>query len=157
MGRIDDLLKIRSIADYQFGDSVGLQLFPDEVEILKSKGTGRIRKVLLDGELLATLKPTDGLFSLSINGARRLADGPGLDRLRVIVSDDVEEFVQSGRSVFAKHVLGASPDIRPYSEVVVMNSRGKVLACGRAVLNGEEMLRFKVGVAVRVRAGSKER
>ncbi len=156
MGRTEDLLKIRSIANYQFGGGVGTQLFPDQVEILKSRGTGRIRKVLLNGELLATLKPTDGLFSLSINGAKRLANGSSLDGFKVTVSDSVEEFIRSGRSVFAKHVLDASPEIRPYSEVVVANSKGEVLACGRALLNGEEMIRFRVGVAVKVRAGSKE-
>jgi len=156
ISRKGGLLKIRSIANYQFGDEVGNILFPDQVEILKSRGTGRIRRIMLNGELLATLKPTDGLFSLSINGAKRLANRSALEGFRVTISDSVEAFIRSGRSVFAKHVLSASPKIRPYSEVVVVNSRGEVLACGRALLNGEEMLRFKVGVAVKVRVGSKE-
>ena len=156
IGRTEDLLKIRSIANYQFGEGVGDLLFPDQVEIFRSRGTGRIRRVMLNGRLLVTLKPTDGLFSLAISGAKRLANRSSLDGLGVTVSDSVEDFIRSGRSVFAKHVLGASPKIRPYSEVVVVNSRGEVLACGRALLNGEEMLRFKVGVAVKVRVGSKE-
>jgi len=153
--KIKDLLKIRSIANYQFGCGVGTLLFPDQVEIVKSRSTGRIRKVLLNKELLATLKPTDGLFSLSINGAKRLAGTPSLDRFKVVVSDSVEEFIRSGKSVFARHVLYASPEIRPYDEVIVVNSRGDVLACGRALLNSEEMLRFRLGVAVKVRAGNK--
>jgi predicted RNA-binding protein (TIGR00451 family) len=155
-GKIKDLLKIRGIADYQFRDEVGTLLFPDQVAIVKSRGTGRIRSVLLGKELLATLRPTDGFFSLSINGAKRLADMPSRFRLRVIVSDLVEDFVRSGRSVFAKHVLDASQEIRPYDEVIVVNSREEVLACGRALLNGEEMLQFSQGVAVRVRAGNKK-
>jgi predicted RNA-binding protein (TIGR00451 family) len=152
--KIKDLLKIRSIANYQFRDEVGERLFPDEVEIVKSRSTGRIRSILLDKELLATLRPTDGLFSLSINGAKRLADTPTLCRLRVVVSESVEEFIRSGRSVFAKHVLDAAQEIRPYDEVIVVSGRGEVLACGRALLSGEEMPRFRKGVAVRVRAGN---
>ncbi|MDH5689660.1 MAG: tRNA-guanine(15) transglycosylase, partial [Candidatus Bathyarchaeota archaeon] len=69
------LRKIRSVADYQFGKGVGKILFPESVEIVRSKGTGRIRYVYLDGKRLVTLRPTNGLFSLSLEGARRIVDG----------------------------------------------------------------------------------
>lgn len=152
-----DLQKIRSIADYQFGNESGSSLFPDQVEIVKSRTTGRIRRILFNKDLLATLRPMDGLFSLSINGAKRLSDSKVLDRLKVVVMDSVAAFIQSGRSVFAKHVLNASEEIRPYDEVIVVNRGGDLLACGRALLSGEEMCRFKVGVAVRVRAGNNKK
>ena len=150
-----DLQKIRNIADYQFGSEVGLSLFPEKVQIIRSRGTGRIRRVLLNGDLLATLRPTDGLFSLSIEGAKRLSTVPNLVGSRIVVMDSVDDFVRSGKTVFAKHVLHASEEIRPKDEVIVLNSKGEVLACGRALLNGGEMLRFKSGVAVNVRAGNR--
>ena len=108
IGRNKDLLKIRGIANYQFRDEIGTLLFPDQVEIVKSRSTGRIRSVLLGKELLATLRPTDGLFSLSVGGAKRVVDIPSRFRFRVLVSELVEDFVRSGRSVFAKHVLDLS-------------------------------------------------
>ncbi len=69
---LDDLQKIRSIADYQFGRGVGNSLFPNEVRIVYSKKTGKIRHIYLGEELLATLRPTTGLFILTICGAKRM-------------------------------------------------------------------------------------
>jgi archaeosine-15-forming tRNA-guanine transglycosylase len=55
--------------------------------------------------------------------------------------------------VFAKHVLGADPALRPDEETIVTVPSGEVIAVGKALLTGKEMLGFKRGVAVRVRKG----
>jgi len=149
------LQKIRSIADYQFARGTGKLLFPDNVSISFSRRTGRIRHVYLQGELLVTLRPTDGFFSLAIEGARRIAQLKP-HRSWVEVQDDAVEFVAKGRSVFAKHVVDCDMQIRPQEEIVVVNSQHEVLAVGRAVLTGGEMKAFDVGVAVRVRRGIAE-
>jgi predicted RNA-binding protein (TIGR00451 family) len=153
---INPLQKIRAIADYQFGRGFGVALFPDDVEIAFSKRTGRIRHIYYGGRLLVTLRPTDGFFSLTVEGGRRLM-GAKLKRLWVKVQDDVADFVSDGRSVFAKHVVDCDDEIRPEEEVVVVDGRGGVLAVGRAVLTGMEMKAFKQGVAVRVRRGVSEK
>ncbi len=150
------LLKIRSIADYQFGKGVGKTLFPENVEIVYSKGTGRIRYVYLDGRRLVTLRPTDGLFSLSIEGARRMIGGVESPRMWVKVQKEAAPFVIKGRSVFARHVVDADEEIRPREEVIVVGEEGEVLAVGRAILTGREMKAFKRGVAVKVRRGVAE-
>lgn len=147
------LHKIRAIADYQLGRGAGSALFPDDVVLSYSRRTGRIRHVYLNGTLLATLRPTDGLFSLTVEGARRLLHAKPA-RLWVRVQDDVADFIAQGRSVFAKHVVDCDEAIRPEEEVVVMDSHRMVLAVGRAVLTGKEMKAFSRGVAVRVRRGA---
>jgi len=147
------LRRIRSIADYQFGKGVGLKLFPENVETLYSKRTGRIRYVYLNGKRLATLRPTDGLFSLSIVGAKRIAENKASAKCFVTIKDDVSEFIAEGGDVFAAHVVKVSDEVRPKDEVIVVNDKGKILAVGRAVLSGEEMKAFKKGVAVKVRHG----
>lgn len=153
--RDNPLQKIRSIADYQFGRGTGKVLFPDTVDIVFSRRTGRIRHIYLDGELLATLRPTDSFFSLTIEGARHITQIKP-PRLWVEVQDGAADFVAKGKSVFAKHVIDCDEEIRPEEEVVVINSKCKVLAVGRAGLAGKEMKAFKHGVAVRVRRGSAE-
>ncbi len=151
------LQKIRSIANYQFGRGVGEILFPDKVSISFSKRTGRIRHIHLNNKLLATLRPTDGFFSLTIEGARRIIHAKP-PRLWVQVQDEVADFIADGRSVFAKHVVDCDEEIRPEEEVVVINCQKEILAVGRAILTGKEMKAFKRGVAVRVRRGiSKDR
>jgi predicted RNA-binding protein (TIGR00451 family) len=147
------LRRIRSIADYQFGKGVGEKLFPEKVEIAYSKRTGRIRYVYLDGRRLATLRPTDGLFSLSIEGAKRIVENRAPAKCVVTVRNGVSKFVAEGGDVFATHVVKADSEIRPKDEVIVVNEKGEVLAVGRAVLSGDEMTAFKTGVAVKVRRG----
>ena len=154
---LDALQKIRSVADYQFGKGVGTKLFPDETKIVYSKNTGKIRHIHLGDELLATLRPPTGLFILTVAGAKHLAREVKPLRYWVKVQNDVEEFVSKGRSVFAKHVVDADPEIRPNDEVMVINGGNQVLAAGKAVLSGEEMVPFSRGIAVRVRHGVAEK
>ncbi|MGC8999214.1 MAG: PUA domain-containing protein [Candidatus Bathyarchaeia archaeon] len=152
----DALRRIRSVADYQFGKGVGEALFPQNVEIVYSKRTGRIRYIFLNGKRLATMRPLDGLFSLSIEGARRIVNSDVRAKCLVTVKNDVSKFIAEGGDVFAAHVLRADSEIRPKDEVIVVNEKGEVLAVGKAVLSGEEMTAFKVGVAVKVRRGCME-
>ena len=151
------LSKIRCVADYQFGKDVGAKLFPDTVRIVYSKNTGKIRHIHLNEEMLATLRPTTGMFALTIAGAKRLVREVNPLCYWVKIQDDVESFIAKGRSAFAKHVTDADPKIRPHDEVLVINSRNEVLAVGRALLSGTEMKAFSRGIAVRVRRGVTEK
>lgn len=148
-----DLRRIRGIADYQFGTGCGAALFSEGVSMERSKKTGKIRLVHLGDTLIASLRPTDGLFTLTIAGAKRLVEGVGELSYTVTVLDEVSEFISQGRNVFAKHVVDAGDRIRPGDEVIILDSNKEVLGVGRALLNREEMLAFGVGVAVKTRRG----
>ena len=147
------LRRIRSIADYQFGKGMGAKLFPEKVEITHSKATGRIRYVYLNDKRLATLRPTDGLFSLSITAARIVAENRDLANCFVAVQQNISAFIASGRDVFAAHVVKADDAIHSKDEVVVIDENNQVLAVGRAILSGSEMITFRKGVAVKIRRG----
>ena len=152
----NELQKIRSIADYQLGKGTGKVLFPDKVNIVLSRNTGRIRHIYLGHELLVTLRPTDGMFSLTLVGAKRLIKGVKSPRLWVKVQKDVEPFIEHGKSVFAKHVVDSDEEIRPQEEVIIIGENNRVLAVGKAVLTGREMMAFKHVAAVKVRRGASE-
>jgi conserved protein with predicted RNA binding PUA domain len=152
----EDMRRIRCTADYQFGKGVGTKLFPEALKITYSRNTGRIRFVYLDGERLATLRPTDGLFSLSIVGAKRLVEKAKSAKNILIVRNDVSKFIAEGGDVFAAHVVKVDDEVRAKNEVVVVNEDCEVLAVGRAFLCAEELRAFKKGVAVKVRRGSAE-
>jgi uncharacterized protein with predicted RNA binding PUA domain len=109
--------------------------------------------VNLGGERLATLRPTDGLLSLSISAARRIAESADFAQCFVTVRDDVSKFVAGGSDVFAAHVVKADDEIRAKDEVIVVDEAKRVLAVGRAMLSSSEMQVFKTGVAVKVRHG----
>lgn len=150
--RLNVLQKLRSIANYQFGSSVGKILFPENIEVRFSSRTGKVKEVYLDGKLLATLKPT-GNLSLTVDGFKRIVKSFNSPRFRVIVQKKAAEFVKKGRNVFAKHVKNVDLEIRPGEEVVVVDKNDEVLAVGKAILSGREMLAFNRGVAVKVRHG----
>jgi len=154
---LETLDKIRRIADYQLGKGAGDVLFRENIEIVFSRTTGRIRHIYLKGKLLATLRPTDGMLSLSVEGAKCLSRKARLAHLWVKVSAEAAPFIAKGKSVFAKHVIYADAKIRPQQETIVLNKKDKVLAVGKAVLTGQEMKVFKRGLAVRVRKGVSEK
>jgi len=151
------LEKVQGIADYQIGKGIGTTLFPSNVEIVLSRTTGRIRHIYLKNRLLATLRPRDGMLSLTVDGAKRLTRIHNLAHLCIKVSDDAAPFITKGKSAFARHVIDANTEIRPQEEVVVCSRDGKLLAVGKAVLTGNEMMMFKKGLAVRVRRGVAEK
>ncbi len=150
------LRRIRRIADYQFGAGVGERLFPDSVVIEYSHSTGRIRYINQDGERIATLRPTDGMLSISITAALSLAKNCPAAPCFITVRNDVSQFVAKGGDVFAVHVVKANSEIHAMDEVIVLDEDGQVAAVGRAALSASEMLAFKTGVAVKVRHGRSE-
>ena len=72
-----------------------------------------------------------------------------------VTSQMVYNFLRgtAGINVFAKHVKDADPEIRPGSEVIIVDEEDNLLAVGKAILNGKEMIAFKSGIAVKVRRG----
>lgn len=150
----DALVKVRSIADYQFGKGVGEKLFPANIEIQLSPRTGRIRFINLNGERLATLRPTDGILSLSIKAAKFIAENTPQAKCFVTVQNDVSPYIAKGGDVFAVHVVKVDPEVHAKDEVIALDENRNVLAVGRALLSSTEMQAFKTGVAVKVRHGT---
>lgn len=105
-----------------------------------------------DGMLLATVRP-NGAMALTIYGATLLSRSPRFREDCVEVSDEAAPFVKGGKSVFCKFVVSAGKNILPRSEVAVIDSKGRVLGVGSAVLNGKHMRLFKSGAAVKIRDG----
>ncbi len=152
----NNLSKIRSIADYQFGKGVGALLFPDNIEIQYSPRTGRIRYINLNGERLATLRPTDGVLSLSLKAAQFMAKSTPFAKCFVTVQNEVSKFIAAGGDVFAVHVVKVDAEVGAKDEVITLDEDGQVLAVGRTVLSSDEIKAFKTGVAVKVRHGTQE-
>ena len=152
----NSLAKVRSIADYQFGKGVGAQLFPDDIEIQYSPRTGRIRYINLNGERLATLRPTDGVLSLSLKAAQFMSQNTPFAKCFVTVQNEVSKFISAGGDVFAVHVVKVDAEVGAKDEVIALDENGQVLAVGRTMLSSDEMKAFKTGVAVKIRHGTKE-
>ncbi|PSP47580.1 tRNA-ribosyltransferase [Halobacteriales archaeon QH_7_69_31] len=132
---------VRAIADVQFGDGAGDQVFGPDAET-----TGRYPKLRVrdaGGDQLATMVAQYGTLSLTLAGARAWRDSDAPTK-----TVRIDDFVPSG-SVLAPGVLDADEAIRPGDEVLVEGPAA--FAVGRAACHGEAMVESTRGVAVDVR------
>jgi archaeosine synthase len=134
---------LASIARMQFGGPPGAALF----EGAALKGRWPWSKVFAGATQLAMHVPERGRLSLTLDGAKRVADAGGH---RVTVGD----FRLRG-DIFAVGVEGADPEIRAGDEVAVVQ-RGEVVAAGVARMSALEMVAARRGVAVAVRHRDRE-
>jgi len=146
-----DMLRCRAVLDLQFGKGAADILDGRRVELVKSTRTGKIRNVMIDGKHALSMRASDGRFTLKLEGARMLMNVLPPPAMRVSIEDEPAEFASKGNNVFAKFVADCDPEIRPGDDVMVVNTKGELAAVGRALMNREEMLAFKRGIAVRVK------
>jgi len=110
-----------------------------------------VRRVWLGGQVLATVRPADGYLSLTFEGARRLSELLNRKRMYVVVDEEGRRRVLEGFDVSAANIVEADRGIVPGMEVLVYGVEGGLLAVGKAVLSGVEMLELGRGTAVKVR------
>jgi archaeosine synthase len=131
---------IRAIADYQFGEGAGDELFDDlRVESQYPK----LRALSGEGKQLAMLVPQYGLLALTIAGGREWVESS--TRTKRI---EIDAFVPHG-SVLAPGIVDADESIRVGDEVVIEGPRA--FAVGRARMSGPEMVESTRGIASQVR------
>ncbi len=150
-----DRNRVRAVIDYQFGVGAADAILDGELGITKSRTTGKIRTISVDGEHVLSMRASDGLFTLKTPGALRLLRRSLPPKWRTIVEDDAVPFNREGKNVFCKFVIDCDSELVPMDEVMVVDSSDDLVAIGRAVLTKEEMLAFEKGVAVKVREGVK--
>ncbi|NPD87105.1 MAG: hypothetical protein HGN29_00170 [Asgard group archaeon] len=148
---LSEKLKLKIIADFQFGKGAGNVLFPEDITIERSKGTNRIRFVYLADERVCSFRVKDGYLVLSLMGARLLYE-KALG-LKVKVNQDAEPFVRKGKSVYSKHVIEANANISVREEVIIVNQKEEFIGIGTAKIAGLLMKEMKSGVAVDTRKG----
>ena len=149
------LRKIKAISDYQFGKEITDILFDDinQIHFERSPNTNKIRYIYYKDNLLLSLRPTNGFFTLTLFSAQKLTDKIGPPKLRVIVLNDISEFIKKGRNVFCKHVVGIDNELRPLDEVIVVNQDDELLGIGKLKVPVPYIRSFSVGVAVNIRKG----
>lgn len=150
---IQELDELRTIADLQFR-GVGKQLIPDEVVLVISPSTMKIRYLLLNKKIYLSLRAGDHRFILHIPAGIVLNKILPHPYLRVYVDSKYSKFIASGGNVFCKHVVMADPSIKPGDEILVVDSNTyELIGVGRAIKPGWEITYYSWGEAVRVKEG----
>lgn len=147
--------QIKAISDYQFGRLITDILFEDinKIHFKRSRSTNKIRYVFYKQNLILTLRPNNGFFTISLFAANQIIKRIAPPSLRVIVLNEISEFIMKGRNVFCKHVVDIDDNLRPLDEVIVVNQNDELLAIGRLKLPITYIKSFSNGVAINVRKG----
>ena len=152
----DDVRKLKAIADYQFGWGAGEALFKGNINVEKSKKTGKIRHIYDGKTLIVNMRASDSYLVLSKEGARRLHGACEYPKNRVVVNRDSEPFALDGKSVFSKFVVECDENIRSNDEVLIVNEDDRLLAFGKSLLSAVEIDNFQTGQAIKTRKGFKK-
>ena len=150
----EHILKLQHSLDALFGNGVSKQL-PKDIELIFSRKTGRIRTVSHKGKLLCTLR-IDGGLAISPYFAQILLKSKAFRENCVEINEDAAPFVESGRSVFCKHVVWCGKKVRISADTPVL-FKNQVIAVGKAILSSEMISNFDRGVAVKIRDSLKSR
>ncbi len=146
--RKEEILILRSIADYQFGWPAGDLLIPDNAILGISPATMRIREIRGEEGLLAVLRAHDYMFSLSISGARRLLR---LDEPRLRAWINPVSSLQT-KNIDCSHVDRIDRTLLPGEEVIVLTSDNRLIGVGRLKLSPLEIEENSCkGEAIRIR------
>lgn len=152
----DDIKKVKAIADYQFGAGAGDALFTGNINIEKSKKTGKIRHIYDGKVLIVNMRASDSYLILSKEGAKRLHNAMPYPQNRVVVNEDSVPFALDGKSVFCKFVTECDENIRAKDEVLIVSEEDQLLAYGKSLLSACEIEQFQTGQAIKTRKGMKK-
>jgi predicted RNA-binding protein (TIGR00451 family) len=142
--------QISGVLTLEYGPVVAESLAPT-LTGERSRTSGRLRTIAAS-RYPAFHLGTDGLARPTFRGGRDLLPLLTEERRRVVVADDAREFVAQGRSLFARFVVRADPDLRPGATALLVDRSDDLLAVGRLLLAPHEMGAMARGVAVRVTA-----
>jgi conserved protein with predicted RNA binding PUA domain len=154
MRLLDGRKQFSIMLDYEFGVGTSRALPKSDLEFVYSKRSDRLKQVVHDGKLFATIRPS-GVIAPTYYGATVLIKSRAYAQNSVVVDQAAVEFVSEGRSVFCKFVKGVGKHVLPSGEVAVLDPKGRVIAVGSARLHGDYMRQFKHGVAVKTRGSAR--
>ncbi len=148
--------KANYIFKYQFGIELFSLVDKNTITLRISKNTGKLRNLFVNEKLLVSLRAEDGLFSLTMEGAKLLHENLNKPRLRVTVSKEISKFIRDGKNVFSKFILNVDESLRPGDEVLIVDEDDNLISFGRLLLSPIEIRDFKIGIAVKNRIRSRD-
>ncbi|TFF89188.1 MAG: pseudouridine synthase [Promethearchaeota archaeon] len=147
------LRKFYALLQYQYSiPKSNLKLInKPKTSFILSKNTNRLRFIKYQNNLIATFRSQDGNLVLTKEGAILIKELLPPPKMRVAILDEISDFIKRGRNLFVKHITKFDPELRPGSEVLVVNSNDELIAVGKIIMSKKDLITFKSGVAVKIR------
>mgnify|MGYP001626163395 FL=1 len=147
--------QLEAVIYYQYGVELSLDVERNQIEVTRSRKTGRIKQIFLNKKYFASLRAKDGFIIPSIYGWKYIASASASTLPCIEIKEDIAQFIADGKTLFSKHVVRAHADILPGDEVCIKTVKGEIIASGKAILPGTEMGIIRIGKAVKTRKTAK--
>ncbi len=149
-----DIEHIRSVVDRQFGEGTGYSLIPEGHIVLLNKAPSldHMDEIIIDGKAIASLRYDLGkgwIFINRMQSAMRIAEMA--TKGYVVCDPSAVRFVQESKNLMAPGVIGASPDVKPGDEVIIITEGHIAVGTGTAKMTAQEMIDADHGMAVRTK------
>jgi predicted RNA-binding protein len=132
---------LHALADYHFGKGIGKEFFTK----CKIKGKPYLpQRIFKDKEQLGVIQPTSGKLLLSMKTGEILAK-----KNIYYIKTDTEKL--EGSTLFAVAVTDVDEKIRPSDDIVILSSKGELLAVGWALMAGRDIIKQKRGSVAKIR------
>ncbi|MGA1793308.1 MAG: phosphoadenosine phosphosulfate reductase family protein [Thermoplasmatota archaeon] len=152
-----DLEEIMSAADSQWGPGAGECLIvPDEPVLLNPcPSPDRLDEIIIRGQVIGSiafnLERMRTSLILRESGGRALSmNGFRPEKGSVVIDDSVIAFLLDGKNLLCPGIVDADRNIKEGDEVLVLDERGAIIACGNARKNGKDLVNTH-GMGVKVR------
>jgi Prefoldin, molecular chaperone implicated in de novo protein folding, alpha subunit len=156
---IDVVNFVKTLANFQFGLGIGDELLSDDLvrrmSFKFSKKTGRLKYVFLDNKPYLSIRTNDGFITLSILAAKIILERNVSFKNIIVVDGKFSHIIKHYKQVPVKFVKQVDMNLKAGSEVIVVDENRKLIGVGKSILNGEEMLSLKRGIAVKLRKVTK--
>ncbi len=150
-----DIKVLRDLILYHYGNE-SIKIFDyldlSKIKICYSANTRRLRGIIYDNKVLATIRASDFTLIPHISLGIFLHQVLPYPKWRVVIANEiVEDILNEGHTIFARHIICGDPRIRPYDEILIVNEDDELIAVGRALVDYETMITSIYGGAVQIR------
>jgi archaeosine-15-forming tRNA-guanine transglycosylase len=156
---IDIVNFLRTLVNFQFGLGIGETLLSEDIikrtSFKFSKRTGRLRYVFLDNKPYLSIRVNDGFVTLSILSAKIILEKSIPFKNVIVVDSKFSHMIKHYKQIPVKFVKQVDPMLKAGSEIIAIDENKNLIGVGRSLLNGEEMLSLKRGIAAKLRKVTK--
>lgn len=153
-----DLNRLRDVIDRKYGKNIGYKMLPDDKIILLNKVSSleRSDEVIVDGQVIGNLffDPVDmgWDFAPKLVGGRIIFHYGG--KKWVMVDVGAVNSIINGANILAPGVIDYDPSIAKDDYVIVLSEDRKVIAVGRAKVDGGSIPGLERGMVVKSKGSS---
>jgi uncharacterized protein with predicted RNA binding PUA domain len=156
---IDVVNFLRTLINFQFGLGVGEVLLSEDIvkrtNFKFSKRTGRLKHVFLDNKPYLSIRTNDGFVTLSLLAAKIILEKNIPFKNIIVVDSKFSHMIKHYKQIPVKFVKQVDPMLKAGSEIIAIDENKNLIGVGRSLLNGEEILLLKRGIAAKLRKVTK--